>query len=213
VPEPGDLEKCQNVDFEQEKGLCVTLSKELEDVKKKTDLIGKTCAEDIKEPFHERFSSFIVKGEEEIRRLEVLLDESKRKFLECMQYYKFSPKKGKLEDAKPEEFFSIWFLFADEFKNIWKKEQRRIEEEMVKEARKKEKEKRSSIKSNIETKKTPVGGIKEKLQKRRGLSRSNSISFGSEDLTNVEDSKPTKALTKATMSLVELPVAGSYTNI
>ena len=40
-----------------------------------------------------------------------------------MIFFKFMPKKGKLEDAKPEDFFVIWFPFTEDCKNLWKKEQ------------------------------------------------------------------------------------------
>ena len=40
-----------------------------------------------------------------------------------MKFYKFIPKKGKLEDAKPEDFFCLWYPFCDDYKNLWKKEQ------------------------------------------------------------------------------------------
>merc|ERR1712059_55017 len=206
VPEPGDLEKCQNVDFEQEKGACLTLSKELVDVKRKVELITKSCKEEQKQPFHGRLTGFISKAETEVKRLQDQVMECQAMFIESMKFYKFVPKKGKIEDAKPEEFFSIWYLFAEDCKNIWKKEQRRIEEEIVKETRKKEKEKRKSMQSGVETKKTPVGGIKEKLNKRRAVSRSSSVSLGPEEpASEFDDSKPKKALSKATLSLVSLP--------
>ena len=41
----------------------------------------------------------------------------------CMAFYKWTPKKGKMEDAKPEDFFVNFHLFCDDYKNIWKKEQ------------------------------------------------------------------------------------------
>ena len=42
VPEPGDLEKCQNVDFEVERGECKRLQKELDGIFKKVENIAKT---------------------------------------------------------------------------------------------------------------------------------------------------------------------------
>ena len=51
------------------------------------------------------------------------------------QYFSLAPKKGKVEDAEQEEFFSIWYPFCDNYKNIWKKEQVRIQEEQAKEER------------------------------------------------------------------------------
>ncbi len=68
-------------------------------------------------------SEVIAKSEQDFKELKELLEECKKGFISCMLFYKFAPKKGKLEDAKPEEFFSIWYPFCDDYKNIWKKEQ------------------------------------------------------------------------------------------
>ena len=68
-------------------------------------------------------SEVIGKSEQDFKELKELLEECKKGFISCMLFYKFAPKKGKLEDAKPEEFFSIWYPFCDDYKNIWKKEQ------------------------------------------------------------------------------------------
>jgi formin 2 len=68
-------------------------------------------------------TEMIAKSEDDYKELKELLEECTKSFVECMKFYKFSPKKGKVEDAKPEEFFSIWYPFCDDYKNIWKKEQ------------------------------------------------------------------------------------------
>jgi len=65
----------------------------------------------------------LAQSESSHRELAELLEETKKGFIDCMVFYKFTPKKGKLEDAKPEDFFSIWYPFCDDYKNTWKKEQ------------------------------------------------------------------------------------------
>jgi len=65
----------------------------------------------------------IAQSEKDFKELKELLEECSKGFLNCMKFYKFMPKKGKLEDAKPNEFFSIWYPFCEDYKNIWKKEQ------------------------------------------------------------------------------------------
>jgi len=200
VPEPGDLEKCRNVDFEQEKVTVDGLRKDVTVARGKLRKINSTCNEEDKEPFNSVMDGFQERAEEEVSKLELLMVEAKSKFTRCMTSYKFAPKKGKLEDAKPEEFFDIWYKFTDEFKNIWKKEQRRIEDMKAKEARKKAAEKKTV---EVETKKSTAGGIKDKVQKRKDVRRSTSTSFmkGAEEIK--EESK-TKTLTKNAVSLVLL---------
>jgi formin 2 len=68
-------------------------------------------------------AEIIGKSEQDFKELKELLEECTKGFVDCMKFYKFTPKKGKVEDAKPEEFFSIWHPFCEDYKNIWKKEQ------------------------------------------------------------------------------------------
>ena len=85
---------------------------------------------------------------------------------DCKNFYKFVPKKGKLEDATPEEFFSNWYPFCLDYKNFWKKEQVRIQKEMIKKERLLMQKKKESLK-NVDIKKTPATGLKAKLLERR----------------------------------------------
>ena len=123
VPEPGDVEKCQNVDFEVEKGECNKLKKEVEIIKRKIEKIYKESPDDLKDPFNEVLGKFIEKAEKEVLGLVALVDDSFKKYIECLKFYKFAPKKGKLEDTKPADFFAVWYGFSEDYKNVWKKEQ------------------------------------------------------------------------------------------
>lgn len=50
------------------------------------------------------------------------VSDCKKVFSKTMVFYKFSPKSGTLEDTKPEQFFELWVTFANDFKDIWKRE-------------------------------------------------------------------------------------------
>ena len=62
----------------------------------------------------------------------------------------FSVKKGKVEDTKPQDFFEVWFIFCEDFKHVWKKEQLRIQADLLKQERKLQREASLSMKKNIE---------------------------------------------------------------
>jgi len=166
VPEPGDVEKCNHIDFDIQKVECDKLVNELDRVKKSTKKIVEESDETHKEPFQTKMNEFLGKADVELKDLSELLSDCKKKFFDCMKFYKWTPKKGKLEDAKPEDFFSIWYPFCDDYKNYWKKEQAKVQKEMLKEERQKHREKKESL-QNVELKKTPVGGLKAKLQRRK----------------------------------------------
>jgi len=167
VPEPGDLEKCQNVDFEVERGECKRLLKELDCVARKVEKIFKDSSEDLREPFNTEMGKFVQKANSEVKHLANYVEECAKKFVDCMKFYKFTPKKGKVEDVKPADFFSSWYIFCDDYKNLWKKEQVRIQAEIVKEERRKQKMKKDSLKADVEVKRTSVGGIKDKIMRRK----------------------------------------------
>jgi len=167
VPEAGDLEKCQNVDFEAERGECKKLLNELNAVKSKVKKIVTETSEDLKEPFKTKIEKFIDKADVEVKELNEHVEVCAKKFVDCMRFYKFTPKKGKLEDVKPADFFNLWYLFCEDYKNIWKKEQVRIQADLVKEERKKQKEMKDSLTVDVEVKKTSAGGIKEKILRRK----------------------------------------------
>ena len=111
-------------------------------------------------------TEFIAGAEGTLKELTELVEECSSKFIECMKFYKFVPKMGKLEDAKPEDFFCFWSPFCYDYKNLWKKEQLRIQKETLIKERLLLKKKKESL-QNVEVKKTPAGGLKAKLQRRK----------------------------------------------
>jgi hypothetical protein len=126
VPEPGDLDKCRNVDFEVEKAACAALLREVEETKRRvTEITGK-AAEAVKEPFHGLMTKFLESADKQAKEITAQVDDCANKFVECMKKFNFRPKKGRVEEAKPEEFFDPWHLFADDYKDVWKREQVRF---------------------------------------------------------------------------------------
>jgi hypothetical protein len=80
-----------------------------------------------KQPFGTKMSEVLESAEEEIRNLQDLVKQSHLCFIKTLRYFRHAlPKKGKLEDIKPEEFFSSWLLFCQDNKTIWKKEKELI---------------------------------------------------------------------------------------
>jgi len=173
VPEPGDLEKCRNVDFDQEKAACGALVRELREVRARVDRITATAAEDAREPFLAIMTEFLARADREVGELAAQVEEAADKFVETMRAYRFVPKKGRVEEAKPAEFYEPWYLFAEDYKGAWKKEQRLVETELAKAARQEEVARKASLRTAaLETKKTPVGGLKDRLLRKKSKSYS-----------------------------------------
>merc|ERR1711976_493761 len=140
-------------------------SKELEKVKNKTKKVADNCAEDLKEPFTGKMKEFIEAAEVQIKDLRDLVEDCYDQFQECMKFYNFVPKKGKLESATPEDFFSIWYPFCYDYKNFWKKEQVRIQKELLKRERLLLKQKKESMNNYVVKKITDTGeSLKDKIK-------------------------------------------------
>merc|ERR1712037_789621 len=122
--------------------------------------------EELKEPFNTKMVEFVNTAEVQLTDLIELVEDCEKRFVNTMKFYKFMPKKGKVEEAKPADFFCLWYPFCNDYKNLWKKEQVRIQKELLKEERQRHKKKKESL-QNVEIKKTPVGGLKAKLQRRK----------------------------------------------
>ena len=167
IPEPSDIEKCQHIDFDTQRTDCDKVNKELQIVKNKTKKVSENCTEELKEPFTSKMTEFIISAEVQLKDLRDLVEDCAVKFMDCMRFYNFVPKKGKLENATPEDFFCIWYPFCSDYKNLWKKEQVRIQKELLKEERRQLQKKKESLKEGVEVKKTPAGGLKDKLLKRK----------------------------------------------
>ena len=137
------------MDVEAEKAEVKKLKEDLSKVKNLGAKIDRSAAPEHVEPFSSKMKMFLVKAEEETRKLERNVEETAGKFLDCLNFYKFTPKRGKLEDTKPGDFLEPWYLFAEDFKNLWKKEQMNIEEKKKKEEKLKLKEKTGTLENQV----------------------------------------------------------------
>jgi len=149
VPEPSWLKMAQAVDIEAERAECKKLHEEVTRVKNFAFKIDQTAAAEFKEPFSSKMKNFVLKAEGEMKELQENLEDCSSKFVDCLKFYKFTPKKGKVEDAKPSDFFGAWYMFCEDFKNLWKKEEQKIEIQLQKEERRKLKEKKDVLQVQV----------------------------------------------------------------
>jgi len=172
VPEPGDLDKARAVDFDAERTECKNLLQKLNLVRNHVEKISNSCQDDMKEPFHRKMVKFLDTAQSQLTNLETCIESNAEKYVEMLRFFKYTPRKGKLEDTKPSDFFDVWFLFCEDFKHVWKKEQLRIQADLHKQHRKLQREASLSMKKNIEETSTS-GHLKDKIKRRKSR---NSIS-------------------------------------
>uniref|UniRef100_A0A2K6FGV7 Formin 2 n=1 Tax=Propithecus coquereli TaxID=379532 RepID=A0A2K6FGV7_PROCO len=85
------------------------------------------------QPFKENMEQFIIQAKIDQEAEENSLTETHKCFLETVAYFFMKPKLGEKE-VSPNVFFSIWHEFSSDFKDFWKKENKLILQERVKEA-------------------------------------------------------------------------------
>lgn len=84
-------------------------------------VIGMSNAENL-QPFKERSEAFVKSASKSIDAQNDELCESKLIFQKTLKFYKFIPKSGTLDECTPGQFFELWSSFANDFRDIWKKE-------------------------------------------------------------------------------------------
>lgn len=55
---------------------------------------------------------------------------SKDEFIKMLNFYKFVPKTGSLNECTPKQFFEHWTSFVSDFKKIWDEEMNTIRNDM-----------------------------------------------------------------------------------
>ena len=184
IPEPGDLDKARAVDFEVEKAETKKLILELKEVRRKVANITESVADERREPFHGKMEKFLGRAEAQLTKLDQTIEGSVGKFHKCLIFYKFTPKKGKIEDVKPAEFFEFWYLFCVDFKTVWKKEQLKKQVEQMKKEKKLRREKSELLRPE---KGKQDGHLKDKIKRRK--SRNSFSSFSSEDVKTIKNNE------------------------
>lgn len=184
VPEPGDIDKCGHINFEECLEECKTLQMNITKMEKLSRKIVDASAAVHVDPFKEKMTKFLSNAHVQIKDLHDLVDECSNKFMDTKRYYKFTPKDPR--KCQPIDFFSLWLPFCQKYKQLWKKEQAKITKEIAQKARTIERknsviEKRNSIRernSLIKILVTPrrSEGFKDRIEKSKVKERRGSKS-------------------------------------
>lgn len=78
--------------------------------------------EEFIQPFKDKMETFIEMAKKKIDSRCQKLDECQVVFLKTLRFYKYTPKKGTMEETAPAQFFEYWTSFTSDFRDIFKKE-------------------------------------------------------------------------------------------
>uniref|UniRef100_A0A8C3LXB1 Formin-2 n=1 Tax=Chrysolophus pictus TaxID=9089 RepID=A0A8C3LXB1_CHRPC len=151
LPEPQDLFQASQLKFED-------FQKDLRKMKK--DLRGTEVRLKILWQYKNSCVYFDSSAKIDQENEEKSLTEAHKSFLETAAYFCMKPKMGEKE-VSPHSFFNIWHEFSSDFKDFWKKENKLILQERVKEAEEVCRQKKGKSLYNIRPKHD--SGIKAKI--------------------------------------------------
>ena len=176
VPEPSDVDRCCNINFDDQHTECEKLEKDLVRIEKSKDKVVAESAQDYVEPFKTKMTAFLEEANVSLKELKTLVNDCSILFFGTMKFYLFKPKDGNINEAQPKDFFSIWSPFCTDYKNAWKKEQAKIAAEMLKEERKRITMKTEKLR-NFKTKPIEPNGFKQRMLERKRKSRAKNWAF------------------------------------
>uniref|UniRef100_A0A8B9DYE3 Formin-2 n=1 Tax=Anser cygnoides TaxID=8845 RepID=A0A8B9DYE3_ANSCY len=160
LPEPQDLFQASQMKFEDFQKDLRKMKKDLRVCETEAAKVYQLSLEEHLQPFKDSMEQFISQAKIDQENEEKSLTEAHKSFLETATYFCMKPKMGEKE-VSPHSFFSIWHEFSSDFKDFWKKENKLILQERVKEAEEVCRQKKGKSLYNIRPKHD--SGIKAKI--------------------------------------------------
>ncbi|XP_045150214.1 formin-2 [Echinops telfairi] len=133
LPEPQDLFQASQMKFEDFQKDLRKLKKDLKVCEVEAGKVYQASSKEHVQPFKDNMEQFIIQAKIDQETEENSLTVIHKCFLETTAYFFMKPKIGEKE-VSPNVFFSIWHEFSSDFKDFWKKENKLILQERVKEA-------------------------------------------------------------------------------
>ncbi|XP_072265188.1 formin-2 isoform X2 [Pyxicephalus adspersus] len=160
LPEPQDLFQASQIKFEDFVKDLRKIKKDLNACETEAAKVYQKSLVEYLQPFKDNIDEFLSKANIDHENTEKFLSEVHSRFLETTAFFCVKPKLGEKE-VSPNTFFSIWHEFSTDFKDSWKKENKLILQERLKEAEEVYKHKKE--KTAITVKPKHESGIKAKL--------------------------------------------------
>ncbi|XP_030355506.1 formin-2 isoform X3 [Strigops habroptila] len=160
LPDPQDLFQASQMKFEDFQKDLRKMKKDLKVCETEAAKVYQLSLEEHLQPFKDSMEQFISQAKIDQENEEKSLTEAHKSFLETAAYFCMKTKMGEKE-VSPHSFFSIWHEFSSDFKDFWKKENKLILQERVKEAEEVCRQKKGKSLYNIRPKHD--SGIKAKI--------------------------------------------------
>ncbi|KAK6293692.1 hypothetical protein J4Q44_G00360180 [Coregonus suidteri] len=160
LPEPQDLFQASQMKFEDFQRDLRKLRKDLNACSAETEKVCQVSSEEHLQPFKEKMEEFLSQAKTHLEAQETQLENTHKIFLELSVFFSVKAKAGEKE-VSPNTLFSVWHEFSTDFKELWKKENKRRLQERLKMAEEVFKQAREKASYSVKPKQS--SGIKAKL--------------------------------------------------
>ncbi|KAF3703100.1 Formin Limb deformity protein [Channa argus] len=162
LPEPQDVFLAAQVRFDDLNRDLRQLGRDLTTCQKDVENVCAVSPEEHLQPFKDKMEAFVLSGAISLYLL--------FSFQDLVVYFGLKPKAGEKE-VTAGHFFTLWFEFCADFKTRWKRENKSISKQRLKEAQMSVK--RLTAEKKVETRKINPNSLKERLrQKEASISES-----------------------------------------
>lgn len=163
LPEPQDVFLAAQVKFDDLTRDLRQLRRDLTVCEKGVQKVCSNSPMEYLQPFKDKMEVFVLSARKEQDEAESQLMSAQKSFQEMVLYFGLKPKTGETEVATG-HFFMLWFEFCADFKTRWKRENKNISNERLKEAQLSVI--RITADKKVETRKINPNSLKERLRQK-----------------------------------------------
>ncbi|XP_061559871.1 formin isoform X2 [Phycodurus eques] len=163
LPEPQDVFLAAQLNFEDLNAELRRLGRDLTGCEKDVRKVCSDSPEEHLQPFKDRMEMFLLSARKEHVGASCQLITAQKRFQDLCEYFGLKPKTGETE-VTSSHFFMQWFEFCADFKARWKRENRNVTKERLKEAQ--QSVRRITAEKNVETRKIIPNSLKERLRQK-----------------------------------------------
>ncbi|KAF4083864.1 hypothetical protein AMELA_G00122240 [Ameiurus melas] len=163
LPEPQDFFLAAQVKFDDLLKDMRKLKRDLTACEKDVQNVCANSSEEHLQPFKDKMDTFLTTAKAKYASEDDSLNAAQKSFQEMVTYFGLKPKSGEKE-VSPDYVFLLWFEFCNDFKSVWKRENKNISQERLKEAQLNVK--KITAEKKVETKKVNANSLKERLKQK-----------------------------------------------
>ncbi|XP_045917057.1 formin isoform X2 [Micropterus dolomieu] len=163
LPEPQDVFLAAQVKFDDLNKDIRQLGRDLTRCEKDVQKVCSDSPEEHLQPFKDKMEAFVLSARKEHAETSYQLVTVQKSFQDLALYFGLKPKSGEKE-VTTGHFFMLWFEFCADFKARWKRENKIISKERLKEAQLSVK--RITGEKKVETRKINPNSLKERLRQK-----------------------------------------------